>query len=429
MSGPMEIKLPDVGDFKDVEIIEVLVAKGDRVAVEDSLLTLESDKASMDVPSPEAGEIVDVLVKVGQRVSAGDRIFSMKAEEGAAAPAAGASPPKETSAPPPAPSPPAEERPPAPAPGPTAVAAMPAGAPGIHASPSVRAFARELGVDLSEVAGTGPKGRIQREDVQLYVKNRLSASAAPSQAGGAGVSRVPLPDFSAFGEIEEVPLSRIGRLSAAHLGRVWPSVPQVTHHDEADITEIEAFRKSLASEAEKRGLRLTMLAFLMKSLALVLQEFPRFRSSLHADGERLIVKRYCHLGIAVDTPEGLVVPVFRDIDRKGAWQLAQELAEVSARARANKLKSTELQGACMSISSLGGIGGTAFTPIVNAPEAAILGVTRSRMAPVWNGSNFVPRLMLPLDLSYDHGIIDGADAARFMKRLCQVLADSRHFLL
>ena len=428
MSGPVEITMPGIGDFKDVEIIEILVAKGDRVAVEDSLLTLESDKASMDVPSPLAGQIVDVFVEVGQRVSAGDRIFSLMAKGGAA-------PSKEPPAPAPQTLPPSsKEQPPTPAPAsapaPTAAVAAPSAA-GIHASPSVRAFARELGADLGQIAGTGPKGRLLHEDVRLYVKGRLSAAASvgPGQAAGLGIGRVALPDFSAFGETEEVPLSRIGKLSAAHLSRVWPSVPQVTHQDEADITELEAFRKSLAGEAEKRGVRLTMLAFLMKSLAFVLQEFPRFRSSLHADGDRLIVKRYCHLGIAVDTPDGLVVPVFRDVDHKGVWQLAQELAEVSARARANKLKSAEIQGGCMSISSLGGIGGTAFTPIVNAPEAAILGVTRSRMAPVWNGSNFVPRLMLPLSLSYDHGIIDGADAARFMARFCQVLADSRHFLL
>ena len=438
MSKAVEIRVPDIGDFKDVEVIEVLVGKGDQVAVESPLLSLESDKASMDLPSPGAGEIVDVFVEVGQRISAGDRIFSLKTTEGEAAappPAASASPPKEAPAAParapsPPAAPPAEERP-APA-APSAPGSSPTAAPdtaAVHASPSVRAFARELGVDLSRISGTGPKGRILREDVQQDVKKRLSAPVMSGPGAGAGVSRVELPDFSAFGETEEMQLSRIGRLSAAHLSRVWPSVPQVTHHDEADITELEAFRKSQAAEAKKRGVRLTMLAFLMKALALVLREFPRFRASLHPDGDRLIVKRYCHLGIAVDTPDGLIVPVFRDVDRKGAWQLAQELAEVSARARTNKLKSSEIQGACMSISNLGGFGGTAFTPIVNAPEAAILGVTRSRMAPVWNGSNFAPRLMLPLDLSYDHGIIDGATAARFMTRLCQVLADSRHFLL
>ena len=434
MSATIEVKVPDIGDFKDVEIIEILVAKGDQVVAEDSLLVLESDKASMDVPSPRAGEIVDVFVEVGQRVATGDRIFSLVAKEGAAveAPPVGEASPEEVPARPHQASPPSvEERQPESAPPRSAPTADVPEAAGIHAGPSVRAFARELGADLSQVPGTGPKGRIMREDVKLYIKNRLSslAPAGSRPATGQGISRVELPDFSAFGKIEEVPMSRIGKLSAAHLGRIWPSVPQVTHHDEADITKLEAFRKSLAGEGEKRGVRLTLLAFLMKSLAFVLKEFPHFRSSLHPEGDRLIIKHYCHLGIAVDTPEGLVVPVFRDVDHKGAWQLAEELAEVSARARTNKLKSAELQGACMSISSLGGIGGTAFTPIVNAPEAAILGVTRARMAPVWNGSNFVPRLMLPLDLSYDHGIINGAEAARFMARFCQVLVDSRPFLL
>jgi pyruvate dehydrogenase E2 component (dihydrolipoamide acetyltransferase) len=305
----------------------------------------------------------------------------------------------------------------------------------IHASPSIRRFARELGVDLSLVSGSSRKGRITREDVQQFVKQVMSgyqpapATAATGAVGAKGIAAVPEVDFSQFGDTEIQALSRIQKISGAHLHRAWLNVPMVTHHDEADITAMEAFRQSLKKEAEQQGVRVTALVFIMQALAAALREFPRFNSSLAADGEHLILKKYCHIGVAVDTPHGLVVPVIREVGRKSIFELSAELAQVSNRARDGKLSPKDMQGGCMSISSLGGIGGSAFTPLVNAPEVAILGVTRARMKPLWNGKDFVPRLLLPLDVTYDHRVIDGAEAARFMVYLCQALGDLRRLLL
>ena len=424
-----EIQVPDIGDFSGVDVIEILVAPGDHVAVDDPLITLESDKASMEIPSPEAGVVKALKIKVGDKLSQGSPILDLEVEGGgesvpavaeetpSAEPiAAPAAQPAQPSAPPPAPPTSIDE---------TAFSR-------VHASPSVRRMARELGVDLGKVSGTGRKGRITKEDVQGFVSQAMSpstAAAAPATASGSGIPAMPAVDFAKFGEIEAQDLMRIKKISGAHLHRAWLNVPMVTHHDEADITELEAFRKSLKTEAEKQGVRVTMLAFMMKALAASLKQFPGFNASLSADGQQLILKKYFHIGIAVDTPKGLVVPVFRDVDQKSIYELAAEMAELSARARDGKLKPEEMQGGCMSISSLGGIGGTAFTPIVNAPEVAILGATRSRMMPVWNGKEFVPRLMQPLDLTYDHRVIDGAAAARFMSHLCTMLGDIRHLLL
>jgi pyruvate dehydrogenase E2 component (dihydrolipoamide acetyltransferase) len=301
----------------------------------------------------------------------------------------------------------------------------------VHASPSARRVARELGVDLTQVPGTGRKERVTKEDVRKFKEGGAPAkkAAAAAPEGMAGIPPIPAVDFAKFGEVEVQELKRIKKISGAHLHRCWLNVPMVTHHDEADVTELEAFRKSLKAEAEKRGVRVTALGFIMKALAAALRAFPQFNSSLSADGGSLVLKKYVHIGIAVDTPNGLVVPVFRDVDQKSIYQLAEEMGDISARARDGKLKPAEMQGGCMSISSLGGIGGTAFTPLVNAPEVAILGVTRSQMKPVWNGSEFVPRLMMPMDLSYDHRVIDGAEAARFMSYLCQALGDLRRLLL
>jgi pyruvate dehydrogenase E2 component (dihydrolipoamide acetyltransferase) len=428
--GVKEIKVPDIGDFKDVDVIEVLVSPGDSITVEQPVIMLESDKASMEVPSPEAGTVKEIKVKVGDKVSEGDLILLLQAEAGAAAEEA-----------------PAEQKlPPEPAValGPTAPKAdvpehrkppMPAARfdeaafAKVHASPSVRRFARELGVDLGKVGGTGPKGRITKEDVQGFVKQVMAGEAAAPAAAGAGIPPIPEVDFSKFGEIETEPLSKIKRLSGSNLHRNWLNVPHVTHNDEADITETEAFRKSLAEEAKKRDIRITMLGFLLKASAATLREFPMFNSSLAASGDSLIMKKYVHIGVAVDTPDGLVVPVIRDVDKKNLYELSVELGDYSAKARTKKLKPGDMQGACFTISSLGGIGGTSFTPIVNAPEVSILGVTRSKMTPVWNGKEFVPRLMLPLSLSYDHRVIDGAQAARFVTHLVKLISDVRRLLL
>ncbi len=440
--GVQEVRVPDIGDFKDVEIIEVLANAGDTLATDAGLITLESDKATMEVPSPLAGTVKEMKVKVGDKVSEGDLIALVEAA-GAAPVAAAPQPQAAPAAPAPAaaPAPPASPR--------SSLSedmAMesPLRPPPIsepindqnfrkaHASPSVRLFARELGVDLSKVTGTGRKERITREDVQNYVKQALQQAAQPAAAGasgGMGIPAMPEVDFSKFGPVEVKPLPRIKKISGKHLHRAWLNVPMVTHHDEADITEMEAFRKSLKDEAAKKGVKVTPLAFMLKACASVLQAHPNFNASLTPDAESLVYKQYVHIGVAVDTPDGLVVPVFRDVDQKGVYELAAELGEVSARARDGKLKPQEMQGGCFSISSLGGIGGTAFTPLVNAPEVAILGITKSRMAPVWNGKEFVPRLMLPLDLTYDHRVIDGAQAARFMVDLCQTLGDLRRLLL
>ena len=453
MGAIKEVLVPDIGDFKDVEVIEVLVKPGDRVEKEGSLVTLESEKATMEIPSPAAGIVRELRVKVGDKVSEGKPILLLEESGEAAAvpaPAAAAAraPGPAVSAPPAA----AEATAPAEAPplvqrtGPVPYEPIPeAAAFKPHASPSVRKFARELGVDLSRVKGSGPKERILLEDVQAFVKGVVrsadarAAAPAAAPAGAAGGLALALPgwpqvDFAKFGPVETKPLSRIKRLSGANLHRNWVMIPHVTQFDEADITDLEAFRKANSGDTEKLGFKLTMLAFLIKACVNALRQYPEFNASLDKTGENLVFKRYYHIGVAVDTPEGLVVPVIRDADRKGVFDLARELAEVSKLARERKLKPGDMQGGTFSISSLGGIGGTAFTPIINAPEVAILGVSKSAMRPVWAGDKggdgqFVPRLMLPLSLSYDHRVIDGALAARFTTYLASVLSDIRRTLL
>jgi len=425
-----EIQVPDIGDFKNVEVIDVLVKSGDRVDVDTPLLTLETEKATMDVPAPLAGVIEKMLVKKGDRVSAGTAVAMLQA-----AAAAATAPPASKGTAVPAPSPAAAPAaPPAPAPAPAAVAtaaAAPAavneaGFAAAHASPSVRLFARELGVDLTRVRGSGQKGRILAEDVKGFVKNLLSgAAAAGAGAAGAGsaLPRIKIPDFTQFGAIELKPLGRIKRLSAAHLHASWVNLPHVTQFDEADITDMEAARVRLKDKAVAQGVKLTPLAFVLRAVVRTLQKFPLFNASLDERGENLVYKKYLHLGFAADTPNGLLVPVIRDADKKDVYELARALALLSEKARAGKLSAAEMQGGCFTVSSLGGIGGTAFTPIINAPELAILGVSRSSMKPVFKDGAFVPRLLLPLSLSYDHRVIDGADGARFSSALAAQLAD------
>ena len=447
-----EVRVPDIGDFKDVPVIDILVAPGDRVEIDTPLVTLESDKASMDVPSPLAGTVQGIELKLGDQVSQGDLILLLAtaAADSAARPqlpdtlsavAIGPRAPKPQGAPP---APPVKAMPPLPAPPVPPVGETPAPAPSfakVHASPSVRRFARELGVDLTQVVeGSGRKGRILKEDVQSFIKQVMSGTFKPALLAGEGVAGAlpagyrdipPIPpvDFAKYGPVEPRPLSRINKLSGANLHRSWLNIPHVTHHDEADITEVEAFRQSLVEEAKARDVRVTMLSFLLKASAAALKQFPTFNASLDPTGESLILKQYVHIGVAVDTPDGLVVPVIRDVDRKSIFELSAELGELSAKARSRKLGPVEMQGGCFTLSSLGGIGGTAFTPIINLPEVAILGVTRSKMAPVWNGKEFAPRLLLPLSLSYDHRVIDGAQAARFTAWLARVLGDVRRLLL
>jgi pyruvate dehydrogenase E2 component (dihydrolipoamide acetyltransferase) len=445
----IEVKVPDIGDFTDVPVIEVLVKPGDTVKAEDSLVTLESDKATMDVPAPAAGVIKSVAVKVGDKVSEGHLILTLEEAAGAAAPAqaapaaktaqpaAPASTPVATAAPPPAAATPAAAAPPAPAPAVQAPAAPSAPIDDAafrkaHASPSVRAYARALGVDLSQIKGSGPAGRILQEDVQNHVKRVMSGAkvaSAVAGAGGAALGLLPWPqvDFAKFGPIETRPLSRIKKIAGANLHRNWVLIPHVTNHDDADITELEAFRVQLNKENEKAGIKVTLLAFLIKACVWALKKFPEFNASL--DGENLVLKQYYHIGFAADTPNGLVVPVIRNADQKGVLAIAGEMAELSAKAREGKLGPADMQGGCFSISSLGGIGGTYFTPIINAPEVAILGVCRSNMRPVWDGKQFVPRLILPLSLSWDHRVIDGAAAARFNSYLASLLADMRRTML
>ena len=439
----VEVKVPDIGDFKEVEVIEVMVKPGDTIKVDQSLVTVESDKASMEIPSSHAGVVKEIKIKLGDKVSEGSLLLLVEAAEGAAASAPAATP---AAAPAPAPAPAAAAPAPVPAapapapeskPAPTAALepVSPAGAKA-HASPSVRKFARELGVDLAKVKGSGPKGRVVHEDVQNYVKAIVSGAAtgaapAAKGGGGAGLDLLPWPslDFSKFGETELQPLSRIKKISGPNLHRNWVMIPHVTQFDEADITELEEFRKSSNEALAKSGVKLTMLAFVIKASVAALKKFPTFNSSLDANGENLILKKYYNIGFAADTPQGLVVPVLKDADKKGIAQIAKEMGELSAQARDGKLKPADMQGATFTISSLGGIGGTAFTPIVNAPEVAILGLSKSEIKPVWDGKQFVPRLMLPLSLSYDHRVIDGAMGARFSVYLAEALSDMRKTLL
>ena len=447
----IEVKVPDIGDFTDVPVIEVLVKPGDTVKAEDSLVTLESDKATMDVPAPAAGTIKSVGVKVGDKVSEGHLILTLDEPGGAPTPAkeAPAAKPAASAAPAPAAAPAAAAPPvqPAAAPATTpprapAPAAPPAATPSApvddaafrkaHASPSVRAHARALGVDLSQIKGSGPAGRILQEDLENYVKQVMSGAkvaGAVAGAGGAALGLLPWPqvDFAKFGPIETRPLSRIKKIAGANLHRNWVLIPHVTNHDDADITELEAFRVQLNKENEKAGIKVTLLAFLIKACVWALKKFPEFNASL--DGENLVLKQYYHIGFAADTPNGLVVPVIRNADQKGVLAIAGEMAELSAKAREGKLGPADMQGGCFSISSLGGIGGTYFTPIINAPEVAILGVCRSSMRPVWDGKQFAPRLILPLSLSWDHRVIDGAAAARFNTYLASLLADMRRTML
>jgi pyruvate dehydrogenase E2 component (dihydrolipoamide acetyltransferase) len=441
MATATEVSVPDLGDFADVPVIEIHVAPGDVVHNEDPLVTLESDKATMDIPSPGAGTVRELRVKVGDLVSRGSPILLLDTEGAAVEP-----PPLTDQQEPPAldaadpvaaTREPADRSAEAAAPG-TAEGGPPVTAPeppadfdGVHASPGVRRLARELDLDLTTLSGTGPKGRITKDDVVGAVRGPAdgAAATAPAAAAGVGIPEVPAQDFSKFGPVEVRPLTRIQRLSGPALHRSWLNVPHVTHDDEADITDLDAYRRELDTAAKAEGYRVTLLAFLMKASVSALREFPKFNSSLTPEKDALIYKGYYHLGVAVDTPEGLVVPVIRDVDRKGITELSQELGATSARAREGKLGPADLQGACFTISSLGGIGGTSFTPIVNAPEVAILGVVRSKMAPVWDGSAFAPRLMLPLSLSYDHRVIDGALAARFVRHLCQLLEDIRRLVL
>src|SRR5271166_5142599 len=432
-----EVKVPDIGDFKDVAIIDIQVKVGDAVNAEDPLITLESDKATMDVPAPSAGTIRQVLVKVGDRVSEGTPIVLLSGnEEGAIQQPTSLlsqQEPAPVAAAPPTPPPAAAPTPAATAPA-VSVGAQPAAAQtdfsGVHAGPSVRRIAREMGVDLTKVGGTGEKGRITKDDIMAFLRGPAPAPAgAPAAATGAGIPEIPAQDFSKFGPIETKPLSRIKRLSGPFLHRSWLNVPHVTQNDEADITETDAYRKELDTAAKEKGYRVTLLAFLIKASVSVLKQHPEFNASLSPEKDALIYKRYYNIGVAVDTPDGLVVPVVKDADRKGIVEISQELGAISKKARDGKLSPTDMAGASFTISSLGGIGGTAFTPIVNAPEVAILGVVRSKMAPVWDGSEFKPRLMLPVCVSYDHRVIDGALAARFTRNLCHVLEDVRRIML
>ena len=418
-----QVNVPDIGDFKDVPVITVLVKVGDTVAAEDPLIELESDKATMEVPSPVAGRIAAIAVKEGDRVSEGSAILTVEAGEAEAS----ASAPAQASAPAPAAAP-AAAAPAAPSPAPV----TDTGFGKAHASPSVRAFARQLGIDLGRINGSGRKGRILRDDVTAALKASTAPVAAASGGapqGGMGIPPIPVVDFSKFGPVEDVEMARIKKLSGPALHRSWLNVPHVTHNEDADITEIDRYRKELDDEAKKDGYRVTLLSFVIKASVSALRKHWEFNSSIHPDGDKLIRKSYYNIGFAADTPNGLVVPVIKDADRKGIVDISKELGGLSAKARAGELKSQDMQGATFTISSLGGIGGTAFTPIVNAPEVAILGLTRSRMAPVWDGQQFVARNMLPMSLSYDHRAVDGALAARFAATLRHLLGDVRRIML
>jgi pyruvate dehydrogenase E2 component (dihydrolipoamide acetyltransferase) len=437
MSQLIDIKVPDIGDYKDVPVIEVLVKAGDRVEKEQSIVVLESDKATMDVPSSHSGLVKEVKVKVGDSISEGAIVLVLEESGATAAPAA-----TQTAAAPavakiePAATPAPKVEPPivrAPAPPPVIATPIEVDPTASHASPSVRKFARELGVTVHQVKGSGPKGRITQEDVQAFVKAAMSggAGSASTASGGSlgGLNLIPWPkvDFSKFGETERQPLNRIKKLTAANLGRNWVMIPAVTYHEDADITELEAFRVLTNKENEKQGLKITMLAFLMKAAVAALKKYPEFNSSI--DGDDLVLKKYFNIAFAADTPNGLVVPVIRDADKKGIFELARETSELAALARDGKLKPDQMQGASFTISSLGGIGGTYFSPIVNAPEVAILGVSKAAMKPVWDGKQFVPRLICPLSLSADHRVIDGALATRFNVYIAQLMSDFRRAAL
>lgn len=427
MSSIIEVKVPDVGNVPEIDIVEVLIQPGDVVALEQTLAVMETDKATMDLPSSAAGIIKTIHIKPGDKVSEGTLIATVEVSDVAAAPE-----PEAAATPAPTePAPPVAETEKAEPAKPVAAPSTPVASSGedfkAHATPSVRLFARELGVDLSKIQnGTGRKGRILKSDVQSFVKQVMTTGGT---ASGGGIPSIPAVDFTQYGEIEEKPLSKIKRLTGQNLTRVWLNLPLVTYHDEVAIDEMEEFRKSTNASQGKDGIKLTGLVFIMKALVAAMQKYPTFNSSLSPEGDKLYMKKYFHLGIAVDTPNGLVVPVIRDVDKKGIFQLTTELGEKSELARQGKLKPSDMQGGCMTISSLGGIGGSAFTPIVNAPEVAILGVTRAKVQPVWNGSTFEPKLMLPLDITYDHRVIDGAEGARFMEALKANLADIRRLLL
>ncbi|MCE4226543.1 dihydrolipoyllysine-residue acetyltransferase [Methylobacterium sp. C25] len=427
----IEVKIPDIGDFADIPIIEIFVKEGDTIGPDDPLVSLESDKATMDVPSPQAGVVEKILIKIGDKVSEGAPILLLKGEGAAAsAPAAADTAavaakqePAPAAAPSPAPAAPASQAP---------VSSAPDFS-NVHASPAVRRIAREMGVDLNAVKGTGEKGRITKDDV----KGQLTRSAGPAAAGGGavmasggmGIPEIPAVDFSKFGPIETKPMARIKKISGPHLHRSWLNVPLVTHTDESDITDTDKYRKELDAIGKEKGYRVTLLAFLIKAAVSALRQHPEFNSSLSPEKDALILKKYYNIGVAVDTPDGLVVPVIKDADRKGIIEISQDLGAISKKARDGKLGAGDMQGATFSISSLGGIGGTNFTPLVNAPEVAILGVPRSKMTPVWDGTEFKPRLILPLNVSYDHRVIDGALGARFTRHLAHVLEDLRRLVV
>ncbi|KES19127.1 Pyruvate/2-oxoglutarate dehydrogenase complex, dihydrolipoamide acyltransferase component [Gilliamella apicola SCGC AB-598-B02] len=434
VSQTVDVNVPDIGG-DEVEVTEISVKVGDTVAIDDNIITVEGDKASMEIPAPVAGIVKNIIIKVGDKVKTGSKIMEFETTT-AAAPMANSA----ATAPAPASTPTASAPTPAVAATPTASATVPATSGNdfvendayAHATPSVRRLAREFGVNLAKVTPTGPKHRILREDIQAYVKNAVK-QVESGAAGGALPGLLPWPkvDFSKFGEIESLPLTKIQKVSGANLHRNWVMIPHVTEFDESDITDLEAFRKQQNAEAEKKklDLKITPLVFIMKAVASALKAYPRFNSSLSEDAQTLIIKKYINIGVAVDTPNGLVVPVFKDVDKKGIVDLSRELAEISKKARDGKLTGSDMQGGCFTISSLGGIGTTSFTPIVNAPEVGILGVSRSSMKPIWNGKEFTPRLMLPLSLSFDHRVIDGADGARFLSHIVNVLSDLRRLVM
>ena len=428
-SSEVMVQVPDIGSDDKVDVIEICVAVGDEVSEGDTLLVLESDKATMDVPSTESGTVLKLVVAEGDKLGTGDDVALFEVAS-AGAPVVNEAP--ETNKEPT----PAAEATPAPVAAPAAVTepatAEPVTSGEVYAGPAVRMLARELGVDLAQVAGTGPKGRIQKDDVSNFVKKVMQnkdSAAAPAATGGAGIPAIPAVDFSQFGKVEEIALNKIQKLTAANMQRNWLNIPHVTQFDDADITDLEDFRKGLKAEGEKRGVKVTPVAFLIKALGATLEANPIFNRSMGADGEHVVQKHYINIGMAVDTPRGLVVPVIKDVNEKGIWDISADIMDLAGKARDGKLSPAEMQGGCFTLSSLGAIGGNGFTPIVNAPEVGILGVSKSQMKPVWNGSEFTPRLMLPMALSYDHRVINGGDAGRFMTTLVKLLSDIRHLAL